>query len=37
MQAWILDESPGEYRWGSIDLPDLAADDVAIRASASAH
>jgi NADPH:quinone reductase-like Zn-dependent oxidoreductase len=36
MQAWILDESPGEYRWGSIDLPDLAADDVAIRVVASA-
>ena len=29
MQAWILDESPGAYRWGSIDLPQLAADDVA--------
>ena len=28
MQAWILDESPGAYRWGSIDLPELAADDV---------
>ena len=36
MQAWILDESPGEYRWGSIDLPELAADDVAIRVVASA-
>jgi NADPH:quinone reductase-like Zn-dependent oxidoreductase len=36
MQAWILDESPGEYRGGSIDLPDLAADDVAIRVVASA-
>ncbi|MGZ4699937.1 MAG: zinc-binding dehydrogenase [Ilumatobacteraceae bacterium] len=36
MQAWILDESPGAYRWGEIDLPDLAADDVAIRVVASA-
>jgi zinc-binding alcohol dehydrogenase/oxidoreductase len=36
MQAWILDESPGDYRWGSIDLPELAADDVAIRVVASA-
>ena len=36
MQAWILDESPGPYRWGSIDLPELAADDVAIRVVASA-
>jgi NADPH:quinone reductase-like Zn-dependent oxidoreductase len=36
MQAWILDESPGAYRWGSIDLPELATDDVAIRVVASA-
>ena len=36
MQAWILDESPGAYRWGSIDTPELAADDVAIRVVASA-
>ena len=25
--AWILDDSPGSYRWGSIDLPELAADE----------
>ncbi len=36
MHSWILDESPGGYRWGSIDLPELAADDVAIRVVASA-
>jgi NADPH:quinone reductase-like Zn-dependent oxidoreductase len=36
MHAWILDESPGAYRWGSIDLPELAPDDVAIRVVASA-
>jgi zinc-binding alcohol dehydrogenase/oxidoreductase len=36
MQAWILDDSPGNYRWGSIDLPELAADDVAIKVVASA-
>ncbi len=36
MNSWILDESPGAYRWGTIDLPELAADDVAIRVVASA-
>jgi NADPH:quinone reductase-like Zn-dependent oxidoreductase len=36
MHAWILDESPGAYRWGSIDLPELADDDVAIRVVTSA-
>ena len=36
MQAWILDESPGTYRWGTIDLPELADDDVAIRVVTSA-
>jgi NADPH:quinone reductase-like Zn-dependent oxidoreductase len=39
MDAWILDESPGSYRWGQIDLPPLGADDVqiAVRASALNH
>ncbi|MGI9053415.1 MAG: zinc-binding dehydrogenase [Ilumatobacteraceae bacterium] len=36
MDAWILDESPGSYRWGSIDLPPLAADEVRIDVVASA-
>jgi zinc-binding alcohol dehydrogenase/oxidoreductase len=36
MEAWILDESPGSYRWGEIDLPDLGPDDVRIRVEASA-
>jgi len=36
MQAWILDESPGAYRWGSIELPELADDDVAIQVVTSA-
>ena len=36
MDAWILDESPGSYRWGTIDPPALAADDVRIRVVASA-
>ena len=36
MDAWILDESPGSYRWGSIDLPELNQDDVQIRVVASA-
>jgi zinc-binding alcohol dehydrogenase/oxidoreductase len=36
MNAWILDESPGQYRWGSIDLPALGPDDVRIAVVASA-
>ena len=36
MDAWILDESPGSYRWGTIDPPPLGADDVRIRVVASA-
>ena len=36
MDAWILDESPGAYRWGSIEPPPLAVDDVRIRVVASA-
>ena len=36
MDAWILDESPGEYRWGQIDLPPLGDGDVRIRVVASA-
>ena len=36
MDAWILDESPGTYRWGSIDLPALRDDDVQIRVVTSA-
>jgi zinc-binding alcohol dehydrogenase/oxidoreductase len=36
LDAWILDESPGSYRWGQIDLPPLADDDVRIRVVTSA-
>ena len=36
MDAWILDESPGAYRWGQIDPPPLDADDVRIRVVTSA-
>ena len=36
MDAWILDESPGGYRWGQIDPPELAPDEVRIRVVASA-
>jgi zinc-binding alcohol dehydrogenase/oxidoreductase len=36
LDAWILDESPGTYRWGHIDLPELGPDDVRIRVVASA-
>ena len=35
MHAWILDESPGSYRWGSIDLAPLGRDDVQVRVVAS--
>ena len=36
MDAWILDESPGSYRWGEIDLPAMRADDVRVKVVASA-
>ena len=36
MDAWILDDSPGTYRWGSIDEPELRPDDVKISVVASA-
>jgi NADPH:quinone reductase-like Zn-dependent oxidoreductase len=36
MDAWILDESPGTYRWGTIDPPALRRDEVRIRVVASA-
>jgi NADPH:quinone reductase-like Zn-dependent oxidoreductase len=36
MQAWILDESPGAYRYGEIDDPPVGVDDVAVRPVASA-
>jgi NADPH:quinone reductase-like Zn-dependent oxidoreductase len=36
LDAWILDESPGAYRWGEIDLPALGPDDVRIRVVTSA-
>lgn len=36
MDAWILDESPGSYRWGSLDTPTPAPDEVRIRVMASA-
>jgi len=36
MDAWILDESPGTYRWGQINVPGLQADDVQVRVKASA-
>jgi len=31
-----LDESPGAYRWGAIDEPEVGPDDVAVRPVASA-
>lgn len=36
MDAWILDESPGEYRFGSIDDPPVGPQDVRVRPMASA-
>jgi zinc-binding alcohol dehydrogenase/oxidoreductase len=36
MEAWILDESPGTYRWGTIEPPPLADDEVRIRVVTSA-
>lgn len=36
MDAWILDESPGSYRWGTLDIPTPAPDEVRIRVMASA-
>ena len=36
MQAWILDESPGSYRWGEIDAPEPGPDEVRVRPVASA-
>lgn len=34
--AWILDQSPGDYRWGTIDPPDLGPDEVRIEVVTSA-
>lgn len=36
MDAWILDESPGTYRWGTIADPEVGPDDVAVAPVASA-
>jgi NADPH:quinone reductase-like Zn-dependent oxidoreductase len=36
MDAWILDESPGTYRWGEVADPEVGPDDVAVRPVASA-
>lgn len=36
MHSWILDESPGSYRFGEIDRPTVGDDDVLIRVVASA-
>ncbi len=36
IDAWILDESPGTYRRGQIELPPPAADEVLVRVVASA-
>lgn len=36
MDAWLLDEAPGEYRWGSVPDPEPAAGEVRVRVRVSA-
>lgn len=36
MRAWILDESPGTYRFGEVPNPAVGPDDVSVRPVASA-
>ncbi len=36
MDSWILDDSPGSYRWGDIAQPAVGPDDVLVRVVASA-
>ena len=36
MQAWILDESPGSYRFGEIATPEPGPAEVRVRVVASA-
>lgn len=36
MQAWILDESPGAYRWGEVERPEPGPGEVRVRPVASA-
>ncbi len=36
MQAWILDQSPGSYRFGSVEAPPVGPTDVRVRPVASA-
>lgn len=36
MQAWILDESPGSYRLGTLPRPEVGTDEVLVRVVASA-
>ncbi|HUC13419.1 MAG TPA: alcohol dehydrogenase catalytic domain-containing protein [Acidimicrobiales bacterium] len=36
IQAWLLDESPGDYRYGEVDAPDPGPGEVWVRVVASA-
>ncbi|HUS62467.1 MAG TPA: alcohol dehydrogenase catalytic domain-containing protein, partial [Acidimicrobiales bacterium] len=36
MRAWILDESPGEYRFGEVEAPEPGPGQVRVRVVASA-
>ena len=36
MQAWILEASPGQYRWGEVPDPEVGTDDGAVRPMATA-
>ena len=36
MRSWVLDESPGSYRFGDVDDPEVGPGDVRVRVVASA-
>lgn len=36
MEAWLLDEAPGEYRWGEVPDPEPGPGEVRVRVVASA-
>jgi zinc-binding alcohol dehydrogenase/oxidoreductase len=36
MEGWILDASPGTYRWGTVEDPAIGPDDVRLRVVTSA-
>jgi len=36
VRAWVLDQSPGDYRWGDVEAPSVGPLDVRVRVVASA-